>query len=407
MSNALDALEAEVSGKVTAAPQAEKPAPTLEELLSQADTAGYPRPALESLRSHADLLRRVARLSRIDVDAETQSVWEHLPDFRKARADRERESAARAATPAERDDRLRRAKQLETQARELASPTVEDRFKARAFVTELSIRIAARLRGIEVHMPDVEPSSLRLFEKTFQDHSRGVEASGKSRQDAQHAARLAFLQAMVETDATPDDPAGLRAAIVQYRKNTTRAYGPESGHLHDQSLSESRAALDVPADSWSDSQDTQQAIAVSRLSHSLSLAVAAELNPRHYAVYRVLSENTHLFDWRLEPDGELVFVKRSGVDKGENIAAQVMQDVGGYSGRGAAYRAVHDTLDRLGTALQKYGRSVTIEDIPEAKRVLVTDRLTASREQVLEAARSAKSAGRSKAQRMVEATELE
>jgi len=382
MSDALDALEAEVSGKVTAAPPAEKPAPTLEELLFQADTAGYPRSALESLRSHADLLRRVERLSRIDVDAETQSVWEHLPDFRKTRADRERESAARAATPAERDDRLRRAKQLETQARELASPTVEDRFKARAFVTELSIRIAARLRGIEVHMPDVEPSSLRLFEKTFQDHSRGVEASGKSRQDAQHAARLAFLQAMVETDATPDDPAGLRAAIVQYRKNTTRAYGPESGHLHDQSLSESRAALDVSTGPGEDAGNPEEAAEVSRLSRALALAAAAELNPRHYAIYRVLSENTHLFAWRLERDGKLVFVKREGAERGENIAAVVMRDVGGYSGRGAAYRAVHDTLDRLGAALHKYGRDVTIEDIPVKRRTRATDRLTASREQV-------------------------
>ena len=41
-----------------------------------------------------------------------------------------------------------------------------------------------------------------------------------------------------EVDATPDEPAGLQAAIVQYRKNTTQDYGAEPGHLHDQPLPE-------------------------------------------------------------------------------------------------------------------------------------------------------------------------
>ena len=384
----LDDLEAVASGAPSPSPQEPKPAPTLDGILSQAEAAGHPKSALEALRSHADLIRRISGIAKIDLDAEIQAVWDHLPNFRRSRAEREREAASQSASPAEREARLRHAKQLVTQAQNLASPTAEDRFRARALVTELSIRLAARLRGIEVSLPNVEPSSLRTFEKTFQDHTRGVEASGMSRQDAQHAARLAFLQALVEADATPDDPAGLRAAIVRYRKNTTRDYGVEPGHLHDQPLSETPQAIEVPAQVESEALDTDRAIAVSRLSRSLSLAAAAELNPRHYAIYRVLSENTHLFDWRLGPDGKLVFVKRDGAGRGENIAVQVMQEVGGYAGRGAAYRAVHDTLDRLGEALHKYGRDVTTEDIPVEKRTRATDRLTASRKQVMEAART-------------------
>ena len=384
----LDDLEAVASGVPSPSPQEPQPAPTLDGILSQAEAAGHPKSALESLRSHADLIRRISGIAKIDLDAEIQAVWDHLPNFRRSRAEREREAASRSASQAEREARLRHAERLESQAQDLASPTAEDWLKARALVTELSIRLAARLRGIEVSLPDVEPSSLRTFEKTFQDHTRGVEASGVSRQDAQHAARLAFLQALVEADATPDDPAGLRAAIVRYRKNTTRDYGVEPGHLHDQPLSETPQAIEVPAQGESEALDTDRAIAVSRLSRSLSLAAAAELNPRHYAIYLVLSENTHLFDWRLEPDGKLVFVKRDGAGRGENIAVQVMQEVGGYSGRGAAYRAVHDTLDRLGGAFHKYGRDVTIEDILVEKRTRATDRLTASREQVMEAART-------------------
>ncbi len=384
----LDDLEAVASGAPSPSSQKPKPAPTLGGILSQAEAAGHSKSALESLRSHADLARRISGIAKIDLDAEIQAVWDHLPNFRRARAERERQAASQSASPAEREAHRRHAERLESQAWDLASPSAEDRLKARALVTELSIRLAARLRGIEVSLPDVEPSSLRTFERTFQDHTRGVEASGVSRQDAQHAARLAFLQALVEADATPDDPAGLRAAIVQYRKNTTRDYGVEPGHLYDQPLPETPQALEVPAPIESEDLNTDRAIAVSRLSRSLSLAAAAELNPRHYAIYRVLAENTHLFDWRLEPDGKLVFVKRDGAGRGENIAVQVMQEVGGYAGRGAAYRAVHDTLDRLGGALHKYGRDVTIEDIPVEKRTHATGRLTASREQVMEAART-------------------
>jgi hypothetical protein len=386
MSYALDALESELASPKEASPTTERI--TVDGILARAESAGHSQAALALLKSQADLFRRMSTLAKVDVDAEAWEVWERLPEFRRERAGREREAATKLTDPAERKDRLGYAERLDNQARKLDSPSAEDRFKARAMVTELSIRLAARLRGIDVSTPDVEPSSLRLFERTFKDYAQGVEATGVTRAQAQNRARLAFLQAMVEADATPDDPAGLRTAIVRYRRNTTRDFGAEPGHLHDLPLSETPQALDVPTGPGEDPRNPEEAAEVSRLSRALALAAAAELNPRHYAIYRVLSENTHLFDWRLEPDGKLVFVKREGAERGENIAAAVMREVGGYAGRGAAYRAVHDTLDRLGDALHKYGRDVNIEDIPVEKRTRAMDRLTASREQVQETARN-------------------
>ncbi|MHB1706403.1 MAG: hypothetical protein ACYCSH_10260 [Acidithiobacillus sp.] len=413
MPNALDALESEISSTSGRDSQQGKTA-TVEGILAQAESAGYPQAALESLRSHADLLRRTARIAQIDVDAEARAVYAHLSDFRLARAARERELAEKG-NPAERESRLNHAARLERQAQNLAAPSAEERLKARALATELSIRLAARLRNIEVSTPDVEPASLRLFERTFQAHTQGVESTtGASRAEAQHAARLAFLQAMMETETSPDDPSGLRAAIVQYRRNTTRDYGTEPGHRHDLSASDK----EIPERNEPQAPDTLsllqsrledgQSAELARLSRALNLAAAAELNPRHYAVYMVLAENTHLFDWRLNPDGRLIFQKREGAEKGENIGAQVMRDVGGYSGRGAAYRAMHETLDRLGEALQKYGREVTIKDIPPEKRTLAMDRLTASREQTLEAARSQRPPrGKGNPEPVKEVTELE
>ncbi|UBU61438.1 hypothetical protein LDB30_09970 [Acidithiobacillus ferrooxidans] len=403
MTNALDALEAE-QATLAGSDTGSNPPATVESLLAQAEAAGYPQSALDALHSRADLLRRVGRVAQIDVDAEAQAVYDRLPEFRRERAARERDTAMQASNPSERRTRLDRAQQLEHQAQQLSAPDGEAQLRGRALATELSIRLSARLRHIEISTLDVEPSSLRLFERTFQRHAQGVEATtGTDRVQAEHAARLGFLQAMIEVDATPDDPAGLQAAIVQYRKNTTRDYGAEPGHLHDQPLpeygSEAGKYRDTQASDpltlMESREEAQQSAEVARLSRALALAAATELSPRHYAVYQVLAENTHLFDWRLNPEGGLIFQKREGAEKGENIAVMVMQEVGGYSGRGAAYRAVHDTLDRLGAALQKYGRDVTIEDIPVEKQTRVTDRLTASRGEILEAAHtSSRSSGK-------------
>ncbi|MBU2788453.1 hypothetical protein HFQ13_09635 [Acidithiobacillus sp. VAN18-1] len=389
MLNGLESLELEASGNGdTVMPSSPG---TVEGILAQAEAAGYPDSALKTLRSHAELVKRTAMIAKIDVNTEAQYVYEHLPELRRTRAATERELAAKGSAE-ERKTRLERAARLEDQANKLTAPSANDREKARALATELSIRLASQLRNIQVSTPDVDPAGLQLFERTFHDHAQGVAAqTGASKAQAQHAARLAFLQAMTETDTTPDDPTGLHAAIVRYRKNTTQDFGAEPGHLHDVPLSEvSENATGITPDRLSrmaEREEHDRAAEVVRLSRALTLAAATELNLRQYAIFQVMAENTHLFDWKIEND-RLLFQKREGSEKGENIASLVMDQVGGFSGKGAAYRAVHVTLDRLGEALQKYGRNVAIEDIPSGKRTQALDRLTTSREQVMEAARS-------------------
>lgn len=384
MSTALEAEAAAQSGDKK----------SLESLLAQAEAAGHAQTAMEKLRSHAEFLQRVAQIAQIDVDAEVKYVHDHLPDLRRERGEMEKKKAEKLVNdPARRQAGLTHAANLDRQAKELSAPDVDEPLKARALATELSIRLSAKLRNVRFSAPDVEPSSLRLFERTFQDNTSGVvSVTGVSKAEAQHAARLAFLQAMVETDVTPDDPGGLRAAIVQYRKNTTKDFGPEPGHIHDLPITGNEAAIPLKiedvATRLESREETRQAVEIARLSKALTIAAAAELNPRHYAVYLVMAENTHLFDWRINDHGKLLFQKREGAEIGDNIAQEVMRNVGGFSGRGAAYRAVHDTLDRLGEAFQKYGRDVAIEDVPHERRVQVLDRITSSREQVVEAARN-------------------
>ncbi|MEY2340923.1 hypothetical protein AB4090_02300 [Acidithiobacillus sp. IBUN Pt1247-S3] len=381
----LEALAA-ANGNSTTAPSPD----TADGIIAQAEAAGYPDNAIKALRSHAELVKRTALIAKIDVNAEAQYVHEHLPDLRRARAATEWELAAKGSAE-ERKARLKRAVRLEDQAEKLAAPSANERDKARALATELSIRLAAQLRNIQVSTPDVDPASLQLFERTFRDHTQGVAATGTNKAKAQHAARLAFLQAMIETDTTPDDPTGLHAAIVRYRKNTTQDFGAEPGHLHDLPLSEiNESAAGITPDRLYQMvarEDDDRAAEVARLSRALTLAAATDLNPRQYAIFQVMAENTHLFDWKMEND-KLLFQKRDGAEKGENIAGLVMDQVGGFAGKGAAYRAVHVTLDRLGEAFQKYGRNVAIEDIPSGKRTQSLDRLTASREQIMEAARA-------------------
>lgn len=362
-------------------------------ILERAESAGYPAAALEDLRSRADMLQRVARIAEIDVDAEAKLVWERTAEIRRQRAELEKKAAEKSKDPVDRLSGLQRAQQLELQAKKLENPGVDEGFKARAVATELSIRLNARMRGIRFSVSDVEPSSLRIFEKSFQDHAKGVQSLGSSRAEAEHTARMAFLQAMVEVDAMPDDPTGLRSAIVQYRRNTTRDFGPESGHMKDQPLEATPEIQDMAAPVLDGDEDVRKGSReVSRLRSALDLAAAVELSDRHYAVYRVLAANTHLFDWKMKQNDygidQLVFVKRQGADRGENIAQKVMEDVGGYSGRGAAYRAVHETIDRVSEALEKLGRNVSIDGLTQDQRAQAAVRLTASREQINAAAKS-------------------
>jgi len=364
-------------------------------VLDKAESAGYPAAAVEELRSRADMLRRVAQIAQIDVDAEARLVWERTAEIRRQRAAQEKKAAEKASNPAERLTGLQRSQQLEAQAQKLENPNIDEGFKARAVATELSIRLQAKMRDIRFSVSDVEPSSLRIFEKSFQDHARGVESLGSSRAEAEQAARMAFLQAMVEVDAMPDDPTGLRSAIVQYRKNTTRDFGREAGHMKDQSLDVTPEVQDLAASEYSepDEEMAKNSREVSRLYRALDLAAAVELPDRQYAVYRVLAENTHLFDWKLKPNDwgfdQLVFVKRQGADRGENIAQKVMEEIGGYSGRGAAYRAVHETIDRVAEALAKVGHHVSIDGLTSAQKKRAIERLTASPTRIKEAAQVA------------------
>ena len=372
----------------------------LEAVLHRAEKAGYAPSAMESLRSRAEMLKRIAKIAGLDLDAIATDAWMNAAEYRRNRAKIAKQEAERSSNPGERLEQLQLAKRLETQAQKLSSPSVDEKFRARAVATELSIRLDAHIRGIQVSTLDIEPSSLRLFESAFKDYTVGVESLGVSRREAEQTARLAFLQAMEAVDATPDDPSGLRSAIVQFRKQATQEFGVESGHLRDVSMDDApevqelsapdRYAPDHGLHARDDEEQQQRSREAARLARSLSLVAAAELSDRHYAVYRVLADNSHLFEWKIEQEGKLRLVKRTGAERGENIAAKVMEQVGGYSGKGAAYRAVHETIDKLGEALQKLGRNITIDDLTPKQRVQVVDRLSASDAQIRDAAEKAR-----------------
>ncbi len=89
-------------------------------------------------------------------------VHDHLPELRRARAQVQRLAAENLVRePAERQARLNHAHKLEQQAGELSAQNVDERWKARALVTELSIRLSARLRQVQVSTHPYLPSPVR------------------------------------------------------------------------------------------------------------------------------------------------------------------------------------------------------------------------------------------------------
>jgi hypothetical protein len=332
-----------------------------EELLEK--TKGFPPEFYEDLRSTAETLEAIASFAKVDVDKESRYVLDHLPELRKERAESLRRDA-RGMDPAARRVALADADRLEKSAAKLALPDVDEGYRRRAALTELSFRLKSRLRDVAKLEPELDPERLKKFRLSLDVITKGLPSDVGSHESRELMARMVFVQELREARGNVD------LAVDNLYKNAFADV--ERGHWGDASLDQAVAAsgqeADRPAQVLSTEQQTQdyvtqklldeeraERISRNTLLRNLPKLAAEHLSAKEYAAYRVLIDNEHLLDWRIE-NGKAKFkaIQLDASDH-ENTVGKILQRDLGYQNIRGANALVETTIGKLNKLVLENG----------------------------------------------------
>jgi hypothetical protein len=328
-----------------------------EELLEK--TKGFPPEFYQDLRNTAETLEAIASFAKIDIDKEAQHVIDHLPEIRKERAESLRRDA-KGMDPAARKVALTDADRLEKSAAKLALPDVDESYRRRAALTELSVRLKARLRDVAKTEPELDPERLEKFRRSLDVIAKGLPADVGSQSDREAMARMAFVQELREARGNVD------LAVDNLYKNAFSDI--ERGHWGDASMDRvveaSGREAERPAQVLPPEQQTQdyvtqklldeeraERISRNTLLRNLPKLAAEHLNPKEYAAYRVMIDNEHLLDWEIK-HGKIKFkaVERD-LDDPENTIAKILQRDLNYQDIRGATLLLEKTVGKLNKLL--------------------------------------------------------
>jgi hypothetical protein len=363
-------------------------------------TKGFPPDFYQDLRNTAETLEAIASFSKFDVDKEAQYVIDHLPEIRKDRAESLRRDA-KGMDPSARKVALSDADRLEKSAAKLSLPDADEGYRRRAALTELSVRLKARLRDVAKTEPELDPERLEKFRRSLDVIASGLPADVGSQSDREAMARMAFVQELREARGNVDQ------AVDNLYKHAFADV--ERGHWGAASLDHAVAAAGREADRPSQvlspeqqtqdyvtqkMQDEERAERISRnaLLKNLPKIAAEHLNPKEYAAYRVMIDNEHLLDWEIK-NGKVKFraIERD-LDDPENTIAKILQRDLNYQDIRGATLLLEKTVGKLNKLLIEHGGQ-------EVKQTQVgTERMRKSTAEIVAdpAAKAAPTLGKSK-----------
>lgn len=384
--------------------------PTLSatELLKKVEEAKYPPGQLEEIRSQTELLRAAQVLANIDVDEIARDVFDHLPEFRRQRASVIREKAAGI-----KDDQKQKKSLLEQSARlldsaeKLASPDAAEQFKLRAFATEYTAVISSKIRNIHKSVTAIEPGVLDDFTASHNRIVRDLESQGVAKEDALSTANMRFLAYLA---AAQSGGFGQEEGIRRFVKDVNKELNPESGHRNDVRLSNYMdSGQEVGAKEDDKSRPTPEGLknrndplalmgreqrekspdaedlrdvqkkkdAEKSVADQIHKAALVTLNDREYAIFHTLLDNHHVLDFEIDQKtGKLAVHKKSGVEKGVtpvSIIREALPEI--YSGDGAAYRAVNQTVDKLSRAILDNQQGIELTDVARTRRGMTPEQV--------------------------------
>lgn len=314
-----------------------------EELLEK--TQGFPADQRQDIRGMAETLQAIGALAQADLVKDTQYVFDHLPELRKERA-----VSMRKSDPAQ-------AARLEAATAKLALPDADEQFKRRAALVELSVRLKAQLRDVAHATPETDPEHLKRFKLAISTVTKAMPDEMGGEADREMMARMAFVQELRDAGGDVD------LAIDHFYKNAFE--DAERGHWRDAGLkgvtriadSESLRNI-VPGNQQTQDYVTKQILREDLAEHdaatlqngvlqAMPMLAAEHLSPGQYAAYRVMIDNEHLIDWKIE-NGKAHFQARTLDAKDDsNTIGKILQRELNYHTIRGANSLIETTVDNL------------------------------------------------------------
>lgn len=330
-------------------------------------TEGYAPEQKADLQNMAETLTAIGMLSTADLQQEVQDTLEHLPELRKERAAHLRENAA-GLTGKDKALVEKDAIRLEKSAEKLVGPEVPEQFRNRAALTELSFRLKAKISGVDQMMPELDPDRLEKFDEAMHHIESSLPAT------LSHADRhqVALYALATEIKNTPDRNFDL--AVDSFYKNVVIKEQDESGHMKNvrmTGLSESFIDKIIPealhpggsikGNMEPSAADLKRQQQLQKIASNLPKLAAEYLKPQQYAAYRVMIDNEHLVNWKIEKDGKLHYrAVTINKDDPNNTISKILQRELEYPNLRNAQLLIENTVKKLGQLVREHGT----EDIP-------------------------------------------
>ncbi len=384
------------------------PLDTFDDLLE--NTKGVTADQRRDIEDMVETLVILGALSQDDLQASTRYVLDHLPEIRMQRAwavtpfqqaaPPQIEGMVSPVVDGAKKDRLpplhspqalgpdygrvldrdgvrvfdqKEAQRIAASAEKLARPGADEQFKRRAALVELSIRLKARLREVAQSTPDLDPDRLKKFKSAMRETVRTTPTEMGSRADRELMARMAFVQELRATRGNVD------LAVDNFYKG---AFGErERGHFGDVGVDrETEDGLvspiladqqtQDPLQDWVDREEAREdakAQMMYGVLQDLPKLAAERLKPGQYAAYRVMIDNEHLMDWKIQKDGKLHFqAKTLDASDDSNTIGKILK-------RELDYRDIRGANDLIQATLAKLNQVIRVYDAATQEVVLSKD----------------------------------
>ncbi|MHB1641964.1 MAG: hypothetical protein ACYCS8_04815 [Acidithiobacillus sp.] len=366
-----------------------------EELLQ--NTKGFPADQRQDIQSTAETLMVIGALSKADLQQSTQYILDHLPELRLDRArlhdpylKAKSAPALLTGTAAEPDaqisstpfpplhmqkpseqfdgDGLRlfdidQARRFKSSAEKLATPRVDEQYKRRVALVELSIRLKVRLREAAQVDPELDPVRLKKFRAALGAVAGSLPDDVGDKVERELMARFQFVQELRDAGGDTD------LAVDNFYKAAFSS-DRERGHWGDVEVGEEEIHLGATfgdpdqapnglatqslLGAWVERQDRRERADANRVLQSMPKIAAEHLNPKQYAAYRVLIDNNHLIDWKIK-DGKIRFkAKELDASDDSNTVGKILQREMDYQNIRGATLLITETVGKLNTLLRGY-----------------------------------------------------
>ncbi|QER43211.1 hypothetical protein [Acidithiobacillus caldus] len=323
------------------------------------NTGGLPDGFRQDVEATAATLEVVVGMSKTDLDRLAQETYEKLPELRAERAAQLREQARHERDKAEKAKLTADADKLEKSAAKLAAPDASEAYKRRAALVELSVRLNARLRQVQHNAPSIDPERLAKFNKALTAVADSLPPEIGVKAKREEMARMAFVAELRSAGGNVDLAVDnfYKGAFEDKERGHHGSVGLDAADFHDAGRVEDYVTRKIETET---EQERAALASQNNLLQNLPKIAAEHLSPKEYAAYRIMIDNDHLIDWKIEKDGKIRFMPKTlDASDPENTVGKIVQRELDYQNIRGANMLIESTVEKLNGLVRDRGAQDT------------------------------------------------